>query len=200
MAPAPDIAAHFRSVDPVLFQHLHLIEGRRLSVSKSPFADLVEAVTNQQLSEKAGSTIFRRLKALFPSGRMTPDGMLSCTDQQLRDVGISWSKVSYIKAIAAAAKEQTVDFDTLPQQSDEDVIRQLTKIRGVGVWTAEMFLMFTLGRPDVFSFGDLGLKRAIQELYGLNKEPSRRTMQRLSDRWKPYRTYAALVLWKFKDR
>lgn len=200
MASAPDIAAHFRSADPILFQHLHLIEGRRLSVSKSPFADLVEAVTNQQLSEKAGATIFRRLNALFPSGRMTPDRILSCTDQQLRDVGISWSKVSYIKAIATASKENTVDFDALSRQSDEEVVRQLTKIRGVGVWTAEMFLMFTLGRPDVFSFGDLGLKRAIQKLYGLNKEPSRRTMQRLSDGWKPFRTYAALVLWKFKDR
>lgn len=193
------IEKHFSSVDPILANHFHLIGDIKLSQSTNPFVDLVESITSQQLSVKAGATIFERLKKLFSKGRITPDGVLSLTDQQIRDVGISWSKVKYIKAIAHAVKSGSVAFESFPNLSDEEVIASLTTIHGVGRWTAEMFLMFSLGRADVFSYGDLGLRRGLQKLYGLKKEPTRKQMEKIVKKWAPYRTYAARILWNSLD-
>lgn len=187
---------HFSSVDPILYNHIHLIDGMELSISRTPFVDLVEAITSQQLSEKAGATIFGRLKKLFPASRISPGRVLSLTDQQLRDVGVSWSKVSYIKSIAAA----NIQFGTLSLLSDADVINVLTRIHGVGRWTAEMFLMFSLGREDIFSYGDLGLRRGMQKIYGFKKEPSIKQMEKITTRWVPFRTYACRILWRVLDQ
>jgi DNA-3-methyladenine glycosylase II len=171
-----------------------------LVVSEDPFVDLVHSIIDQQLSEKAGRTIFERFLALFPKGMVTPDAVLALEDQTIRDVGVSWSKVSYIKAIAQAVRSKSVDFASIATLGDEDVIASLTTIKGVGRWTAEMFLMFSLGREDIFSYGDLGLRRAIQRLYGFRKEPTRRQMEKIVRRWSPYRTYAARILWRTLDQ
>lgn len=190
---------HFSSIDPILYKYIHLIEGMELTISHTPFIDLVEAITSQQLSEKAGATIFGRLKKLFPGGRITPRCVLAFSDQQLRDVGVSWSKVTYIKAIATAVSTNVINFKTIEGLSDEEVIRELIQIKGVGRWTAEMFLMFSLGREDIFSFGDLGLRRGMQKIYGLKKEPTMFQMKKITSRWTPFRTYACRILWRSLD-
>lgn len=193
------IEKHFSSVDPILARHFYLIADMTLSVSTNPFVDLVESITSQQLSVKAGDTIFRRFKKLFPNGRISAKAILALSDQQIRDVGVSWSKVKYIKAIAEAVQSKKVVFARLPALSDEEVIAALTTIHGVGRWTAEMFLMFALGREDVFSYGDLGLRRGLQNLYGFQKEPTLKQMEKIVNKWAPYRTYAARILWRSLD-
>jgi len=193
------IEKHFSSVDPILARHFHLIADMTLSVSTNPFVDLVESITSQQLSIKAGDTIFRRFKKLFPNGRISAKAILALSDQQIRDVGVSWSKVKYIKAIAEAVQSKTVVFKRLPTLSDEEVIAVLTTIHGVGRWTAEMFLMFALGRPDIFSYGDLGLRRGLQKLYGFKSEPTVKQMEKIVKKWSPYRTYASRILWRSLD-
>lgn len=190
------IAKHFQSVDPVLFSVFVKIPISVHSPSTHYFEDLVEAIVQQQLSEKAGETIWLRFKKLFPKGNVTAGKVLALSDEHIRQVGTSWSKVAYIKNIARAIVGKTLILEKLPDLDDEQVIAELTKTKGIGRWTAEMFLMFTLARPDVFSHGDLGLRNAIKKLYGFKKDPSRRTVERLSNKWKPYRTYACRILWR----
>lgn len=190
------IVAHFQITDPRLFTLIPLIPPIFLLPSTTYFEDLVESIVQQQLSEKAGDTIWSRFQRLFPEGTLTSGKVLLLPDEKIRSVGISWSKVKYIKCLAQAVVDKTLLLEKLPQLDDEEVIMELTKVKGIGRWTAEMFLMFTLGRPDVFSHGDLGLRNAIKKLYGFKKDPSWKTVERLSNKWKPYRTYACRILWK----
>jgi DNA-3-methyladenine glycosylase II len=118
----------------------------------------------------------------------------------MRDQGISWAKIKYIKDLAQKVVDHEVDLVQIETLSDEEVIIALTKVKGIGRWTAEMFLMFALARPDIFSTGDLGLKRAIQKLYGLKVEPDEKKLLQLSKKWSPYRTYAARILWRTLDQ
>lgn len=193
------IVKHLKASDPKLAPILTYIRREAISSSATPFMDLAEAIVNQQLSEKAGRTIFVRFCASFPRGRVTPEAILARSDQSLRDIGVSWSKVAYIKSLSDAVASKRLMLADLGQKEDEGVITELTKVKGIGRWTAEMFLMFSLGREDVFSYGDLGLRRAIQMLYRMKREPTLRQLERLSGKWKPYRTYVALALWNFKD-
>lgn len=193
------ILNHFRIADPTLFSVLENIPNKhQLTPKKSPdiFSDLIESVICQQLSNKAGATIFERFRALFPKKIITPKKVLAMPDEKIRRKGPSWSKVFYIKNIARAGESGELNLQTIDAKSDEDVISELTKIKGIGRWTAEMFLMFTLGREDIFSYGDLGLRKAIMKLYGYKKEPTAQQMEKLATRWKPYRTYAARILWR----
>lgn len=193
------ILNHFRIADPTLFSVLENIPNKhQLTSKKSPdiFSDLIESVICQQLSNKAGATIFERFRALFPNKIVTPKKALAMPDEKIRKTGPSWSKISYIKNIARAVVSGDLNLKTIDAKDDESVIAELTKIKGIGRWTAEMFLMFTLGRPDIFSYGDLGLRKAMMKLYGLKKEPTVKQMEKLTNRWKPYRTYAARILWR----
>jgi DNA-3-methyladenine glycosylase II len=195
-----NVLKHLKANDPKLMPVLGFIRHESITPSRTPFMDLAEAIINQQLSEKAGRTIFTRFRALFPNKRVTPALLLRMPDQELRSAGISGAKAIYLKSLAVAVSEKTLVLGTLTQKTDEEVISSLTAVKGIGRWTAEMFLMFTLGREDIFSYGDLGLRRAIQLVYGLRKEPTLKQMETLSGKWKPYRTYVALALWNFKDR
>lgn len=193
------VIAHFQKSDPILSAILQSIpdhSGLAPITSTEYFSDLVEAIICQQLSDKAGATIFARVKGLFAGKRITAKRLLIIPDEQLRRVGPSRSKVLYMKELAKAAVSKTINFKTLPTMKDEDVIQELTKLKGIGPWTAEMFLMFTLGREDVFSYGDLGLRRAIQRWYRFRKEPSQQHIERIANKWRPYRTYACRILWK----
>lgn len=186
------VIAHFHSVDPLLASVIPLIKPFRLEISDDPFSDLVESIICQQLSDKAGATIFARFQTLFPNKKISARAILKLPDKNIRAVGPSWSKVSYIKNVAKAG----LNFQALQSLDDTQIIQELTKIKGIGPWTAEMFLMFSLGRPDVFSFGDLGLRRAIRKLYNLRKEPKRKRLVQISKKWSPYRSYAARILWR----
>lgn len=192
----PTIRKHFQSVDPILYSVLEKISPIEHSSRTTYFEDLVSAIIQQQLSEKAGETIWLRFKKLFPKDDMTPEKVLALPDDKIRKVGTSWSKAGYIKNIARAIVDKSLIVEKLPELKDEEVIVELTKIKGIGRWTAEMFLMFTLDRPDVFSHGDLGLRNAIKKLYNFKKDPSQATIERLSQKWSPYRTIACRILWR----
>jgi DNA-3-methyladenine glycosylase II len=193
------IRQHLLSVDPTLTSIISHLGDKPLSVSKDPFSDLVEAIINQQLSEKAGSTIFARFTASFPQGTLTPQHILKRSDQSLRDLGVSWSKVTYMKSLAEAVSKKHLILADLDKMDDEGVITELTKIKGIGRWTAEMFLMFSLGREDVFSYGDLGLRRAIAKLYKFRDYPTTKQMEKIVKKWQPYRTFVAKMLWASLD-
>jgi DNA-3-methyladenine glycosylase II len=194
------IQKHFQKVDPVLYDVVRQLDGAsdRLTPTKKDdyFTDLCEAIINQQLSEKAGSTIYKRFVALFPRGKVFPEALIALSDETIRGVGTSWNKVRFLKSLARNVIAGEIHFSSFETLSDEEVVVELTKLHGIGPWTAEMFLMFSLGRPDVFSLGDVGLKRAIQRIYKLKKEPTATQLKRISQKWSPYRTYACRILWR----
>lgn len=177
--------------DPVLAKALKHITLSEIVPRTDYFSDLCDAIISQQLSTKAGATIFGRFKKLFPNEIITPEKTLRLKDQQIRDVGASWSKVTYLKNLAQFAT--TFDLKDFNGMSDDEVTINLMKIKGVGRWTAEMFLIFTLGREDIFSAGDAGLQRAITKLYG------KRNMKHIIEQWSPYKSYACRILWQSLD-
>lgn len=197
------VTEHFQQADPVLYELLvkNILVADQLAprISADYFTDLCEAIINQQLSEKAGRTIFNRFKLLFLKGKITPEITATLKDQQIRDIGASWSKVKYIKDLSLNVINKEVNLYILKEMPDEEVVKQLTKIKGIGPWTAEMFLMFSLGRENIFSYGDLGLKRAIQKFYKFKQEPTKNQIKKIEMRWKPYRTYACRILWRSLD-
>lgn len=194
------VVEHFRKNDPILFSLIKDIkELEILSPSRNFFADLCEAIINQQLSDKAAATIFKKFKKLFPKGIIIAEKLLKIPDSKIREAGTSWKKVSFMKRLAGKIVRKELELEKLEKLTDHEVIAELIKLHGIGRWTAEMFLMFSLAREDVFSAGDLGLRRAIQKLYKLPKEPTMKQMEKISNKWSPYRTYAALILWRSVD-
>lgn len=190
------VREHFKKVDPILHSVIADIPPVTIPKRTDYFVVLCEAIINQQLSEKAGDTIWNRFIALFPKSKVTPDAVLALSDAKIRTVGTSWSKISYIKNLATHVQQKTIHLPKLSDMINEEVIREVTKIKGIGPWTAEMFLMFFLGREDVFSYGDLGLRNAIKRLYKFKRDPTRKQMEKIVNRWTPFRTWAARILWK----
>jgi DNA-3-methyladenine glycosylase II len=163
------------------------------------FTELVSHIIGQQLSGKAADTIEGRFRKLLHTKKpYSPTEILSLDDESVRAAGLSYSKIKYIKGLAKAVVNGELDLTIVNELSDEEVIVHLTKIKGIGRWTAEMTLMFTLKRPDVFSLGDNGLVSAISKLYGIDKKDIK-AVEKISEKWKPYRTYAARYLWKSLD-
>lgn len=191
---------HFKKVDPVLYEIAGKVELNELVKPKNSFVDLVESIISQQLSGKAADTIFGRFKKLFPGKLITPNKLVKIDDETIREAGISYSKIKYIKGIAEQIKNKKLSLKNFEDLTDEEVISELTKLKGVGVWTAEMFLMFTLERPDIFSAGDLGLQNAMVKLYKLKSKPSKNKLLEISAKWSPHRTIASRVLWKSLDQ
>lgn len=158
---------------------------------------LVRAIVSQQLSTKAAATIFGRFVALFECGRI-PDAaaITSLSDEALRGVGLSGQKVGYLHDLCARIADGRMNLDDLAALPDQQVIDRLMSVKGFGRWTAEMFLMFRLHRPDVLPAGDLGIVNAIQRLYGLRKRPDAKRILRMGEAWKPYRSVASWYLWQ----
>lgn len=158
------------------------------------YEEIVESIIGQQLSNKAADTIFNRFLSLYPGKKFPRPKVLINTDiEKLRGAGMSYSKANYIKNVAQAFLNKELDVSKLIKMSDEEVIKELTKIKGVGKWTAEMILIFTFGRTDIFSLGDAGLRRAIKNLYRLEKEAE---ILKLTQKWKPNRSLACWYLWR----
>lgn len=160
------------------------------------FAMLVRAIVFQQLSTKAATTIHTRLMAHMPAGSPTPDALVTLTDEQLRLAGISRQKAMYLRDLGEKVRGGLVPLDSVDALSDEEVIAALTQVKGIGRWTAEMFLIFRLGRPDVLPLNDLGIINAIQKAYRLRKKPTPDRMRRLAEPWRPYRSIACWYLWR----
>jgi len=156
--------------------------------------ELIESIVSQQLSVKAADTIFARFVGLFADGEFpTAKQILKMEDEKIRSAGLSFAKIKYVKSVANAFISDLIDIEKIRKQSDEEVIEELIQIKGVGRWTAEMILIFSLKRPDVFSIGDLGLRNAIKKLYGIT---DRNEMISLSQTWSPNRSTACWYLWR----
>ena len=153
----------------------------------------------QQLSTKAAATIYGRLTELFGGHAPTPKQLLAADPEALRAAGLSRAKVAYLRDLALHVEERSLELERLPELSDEEVTAQLTAIKGLGPWTADMFLMFHLGRPDILPVGDLGIRRAVQVEYRLRKLPDPKRLEKIARPWRPHRTLACLYLWSSLD-
>ena len=195
--------AHFKKVDKTLYgisvkvlQEFEVLVSQPRPVALA-FADLCESVIGQQLSGKAADSITKRVVSILPGKTLTPKGLLSTNIEDLRKQGLSYSKAAYLHNIATAVKNDELNFEKLYKISPQSVIEILTKIKGVGTWTAEMFLIFTLAHPDIFSAGDGGLKRAMLKLYPHLQEKSKpEEFLDIVKKWSPYRSFASRILWK----
>jgi DNA-3-methyladenine glycosylase II len=154
------------------------------------------AIISQQLSSKAAATIFGRFRALFQDGVITAPGITALDDATLRGVGLSGQKLAYLRDLSARIVDGRLRLDELERLTDDEVIERLTAVKGFGRWTAEMFLMFRLHRPDVLPVADLGILKAVQKLYRLRKRPNPKKLLRIGEAWRPYRSVACWYLWQ----
>ncbi|HZQ38791.1 MAG TPA: DNA-3-methyladenine glycosylase, partial [Dehalococcoidia bacterium] len=191
---------HLAAADPVLAA---LLERSRPVPPRREYAlfhDLVSAIVSQQLSGKAAETIMRRLhEAVAPGAEITPEAILRTDHETLRAAGLSNAKARYVRGLAEAVAEGTLDLEALPALGDDEVVGQLTRVKGIGRWTAEMILLFSLARPDVLSTGDLGIRTAVMRHYGLPALPAPAELEAIAERWRPHRSAALLVLWHSLD-
>ncbi|MBI5133894.1 MAG: DNA-3-methyladenine glycosylase 2 family protein [Candidatus Taylorbacteria bacterium] len=190
---------HFKKADPRLYKASLEFEIADLKLSDDLFRDIVWTIVGQQLSGKAADTIFERFQKLLPGGRVVPEEILELSDEEMRSAGLSGAKARAIRDLSEKTASGELDLPALASLSDLEVAAQLVKVKGIGPWTAEMILMFSLGRTDVFSLGDLVLRKEIMNLHGWKKLPGEKRLQSALARWSPYRTYAARILWKIAD-
>lgn len=186
------------SRDPIMGKLIEVFDSLSSHKSNSVFEDIVESIISQQLSVKASDTIYKRFLSLFGGKFPEPSQIIQMPDEKLRECGISFSKIKYIKGLAQAASDGSFEPEKLKDLSDDMVLEKLTELKGIGPWTAEMLLIFTLQRPDIFSMGDIGLRNAIAKLYKVNRDDLKK-IKKISDQWKPYRSLACRYLWKSLD-
>jgi DNA-3-methyladenine glycosylase II len=188
-------AIKFLKRDPKLAKIIKHVGSYDISIMKNPYESLIEAIITQQLSGKAAESIskrFRKLFVRFPK----PADVIKMPDSKLRSAGLSGMKVKYIKDLSEKIESKELKIRSLKNMTDEEVIMQLTQVKGIGRWTAEMFLIFSLGRLDVLPVGDLGLKKGIRSLYSMPDLPEKDEIEELAEKWKPYRTVATWYIWK----
>ena len=163
------------------------------------FCGLVEAIVSQQLSKRAAATIYGRVRALLPNGPPTPEAFLPISDDALRGAGLSRPKLGYLRDLSRKMLDGSVNAAGLESMTDEEIVQELTKIKGIGRWTVEMLLIFRLARPDVFPAGDLGIVKAVQKAYNLRRTPDVKRLHAIAERWRPYRSVASWYLWASLD-
>ena len=192
--------AHLKKSDPRLKIIIEGVKLHELTATREPFEALVEAIVSQQLSIKAADTIFQRFVALTPGRKFpTPREIIKMSVAKMRKCGLSRMKVSFIEDLARKTLDGSLNFKKMDQWSDEEVIEHLTAVKGIGRWTAEMFLIFSLQRDDVFSYGDLGLRNALQRTYKMKKPPTPAQAEKITAKWKPYRSLGSRYLWASID-
>ncbi|PYV96456.1 MAG: DNA-3-methyladenine glycosylase 2 family protein [Acidobacteria bacterium] len=189
---------HLKQSDPILSAIVDRVGPCRMEFGPPEFHSLAEAIIYQQLNGKAALTIFKRFADL--AGKpLTPEGILKLTDAQMHSVGLSKQKSAYLKDMAQRASRGELDFTRLADMPDDAVIEHLTQVKGVGVWTAHMFLMFTLRRPNVLPTGDFGIRVAMKKHYRKRKLPNPAQMEKIAKSWAPYRSIACWYLWQSID-
>lgn len=169
-----------------------------LGKNRDLLTSLIREIIGQQLSGKVAGILFDRFKNLFPERKVRPEDILQVPDPVIRSSGLSFAKIRCLKSLSQAVLDGRLDFGKIHGLANGEVVKVLTQVKGIGPWTAEMFLIFTLGRPDVFSLGDLGLRKAISRLYGVATNDSKK-IEELSNVWRPYRSFACRYLWRSLD-
>jgi len=172
---------------------------RRRGRPTDAYGILVRSIVGQQLSTRAASTIYGRVVELFGGEVPSPAQLIAADPDTLRAAGLSRAKVAYLRDLAERVEDGDLDLDRLTELSDDQVSEQLTAVKGIGQWSADMFLIFHLGRPDILAVGDLGIRRAAERAYGLKKIPDAKTLTRIAEPWRPYRSLACLYLWASLD-
>lgn len=186
------LGAFIKSHGPIAHRRQHAIDA---------FQSLAEAIVYQQLSGKAAATILKRFIALWPKKKFpTPDDVLEIKVEKLRVAGLSGQKASYLKDLALKFKDGTINPKLFPTMTDAEILAHVTAVKGIGEWTGQMFLMFTLARPDVLPTGDLGIQKAFQKLFNLRAKPSPERMEKLAKPWAGHRTVACFYLWRLLDQ
>jgi DNA-3-methyladenine glycosylase II len=186
---------HLRRNDPVLREIIDRVGAYRIEFREPDFETLVKSIVYQQLSGRVASVIFGRVVAAA-GGKLTPENILKMRPVRMRALGLSGQKTLYIRDLARHAREGRVVFEELAKLPDDRVIELLTQVKGIGVWTVQMFLIFALQRPDVLPTGDLGVRNAIRKAYGMEELPKPTEMETLAAAWQPYRTVASWYLWR----
>jgi len=188
-----------KRLDPVMRAVVERVGPYRIEFREPSFDTLVRSIIYQQLSGAVAKVLVERLRAAMPDGLILPGAVLQLLPEQMRALGLSTAKTAYIRELARHTIEGTVDFPSLIDVPDEEVIAALTQVKGIGVWTAQMFLIFALRRNDVLPLGDLGVRKAMQREYGLAELPKPVTMLELAAPWRPYCSVASWYLWRSLD-
>jgi DNA-3-methyladenine glycosylase II len=204
MQPWPELAAaaplELSRRDPVLGAAIETLGPCTLTPDSQHFALLVRIIISQQISTKAARSVSERLRSLLPGKRITPKGLSRLSIDDLRSAGLTRARATYIQHLADAVVKKQVRLETLAQASDAEILAQLTRLHGIGRWSVEMLLIFGLGRPDVFPENDLGVRKAIGDLYGHAPLPPPALCRQIAESWRPYRTFATWYLWRHADR
>jgi DNA-3-methyladenine glycosylase II len=189
---------HLKKADPVLARIIESVGPFRMTYREPTFTSMLRSIAFQQLNGKAASTIFQRL--VDKAGpELTPESVLKLTDAEMRAIGFSRQKTSSLRDLAAKTKSGEIDFAKLPLMSDADVIEHLTRVKGIGEWSAQMFLMFALRRPNVMPTVDFGVNAAIRKHWGKRKMPKPKQVLKISSSWHPYCSVACWYLWRSQD-
>ena len=189
---------HLKRVDPVLARIIEIVGpcGLQSRREGTHFQALVRSIVFQQLSGKAAATILSRFNALYPDGTPTPDAVLATSDADLRAVGLSRQKIGYMRDLASKVTQGTLPLDAVDSMDDDDLIAHLVQVKGIGRWTAQMFLMFRLERRDVLPELDLGIQNAIKRAYRKRKRPTPKDVRRIGAKWSPHSSVASWYLWR----
>lgn len=200
MLDAAKAVRHLKRADPVMRGIIERTGRFEKKPLPRPFGMLTKSILHQQLAVAAASTITRRFCKLYGNGRFPkPEELLKTSPAKLRAAGVSRQKAGYLKDLARKASDGTLKFRRYARMNDEEVIENLVQVKGIGRWTAEMFLLFGLGRTDVWAVGDLGLQLAVKDAYRLRKHPSEKKMIQVAESWRPYRSMASWYLWRSRD-
>lgn len=194
-----DIARYLSEKDPILGKIIAKVGSLEAQKSTDYFISLVESIVSQQLSVKVADVIYARFENLFADRKVTPEKVLEIDADVMRQVGMSYGKIKYVKSLAQHVIDSPRVFETFDLLSEEEIITELTQVKGIGKWTAEMFLIFSMGKPDIFSYGDLGIRNAIKKLYKL-EDLSEHHALTIAEKWIPYRSYACRYLWRSLDQ
>ncbi len=198
--PSGNWRLHLRRADPALYRSIAKLGPHRPTRSPATFATLCESILYQQLAGPAAAAIHRRFVALFQGRRFPrPEDVAGASVSRLRSAGLSRAKALAVKDLARKILDGTVAVHTLRHLDDDAVLEHLVRVRGIGPWTAQMFLLFALGRPDVFPSSDYGIAKGFQLAAGMRSLPKPRTMERRAERWRPYRSVVSWYLWRIVD-
>jgi DNA-3-methyladenine glycosylase II len=196
----PRAIRHLKQSDPILCKIIERVGPCRIRYAEPDFETLARSIVFQQLSGASARAIFARVRdATRNGGPMTPQGVLALTESELRGAGLSARKAHYLRDLAVCTQTGAIDFTRLPALTDAEVIAHLTTVKGVGTWTAQMFLLFALRRPDVLATGDLGIRSAIRTAYRLRALPTPDRIETLARPWHPHCSVACWVLWRSLD-